>query len=776
MKSLTFVILILFALECLAQNKALFDLSEPGLHKTLAGSTLSGYEFERLQNERTELTMISGGYFTIGTSDGVSASGLDDRCQITFGHPFAMTSFPVFSIDGVWRKIDEYFVDPGQISPNKDGEALTLAVSDEGSFTLRFSISSADGGQTIRLDYKITNLDTIVHSFGLGLMFDPALGKWGDGHLQQADGFLQSAALFSETDIPTSLILWERSHSAKGIGVELSFAGTPPDQLIAGNWAEIYPEAAPVFEPSELGGLYDLHLKMHWTEEELLPAAEKSCQTLISLKEPDFSSPVFMRWDIPAFLSMENGLRFPIDLKTSFEIQNLTGSVINNSELALMLPSVVNSASTSYSVGVPANQPAYRNIDLTTNLIYEDLIVELNASLISNGQVLDEIRHNIYLPATPVSDTGLVIIEDSISIATFPDVDLIFGVAIEKTSQPLFNLGKENLFLYENGARIREFTLGKHASAGSNLADVAFVLDCSGSMGDNINQVRNNLNEFADSLRANGYDYRIGVVTFSTTVDDVWEFTDNIEQVKQNLASINLWGGIEDSPAALYRATELSWRPGSRRTIIWITDEPYPEKSYTKKQVVDRMLAMEITVHGVGQNNLQTDWFNPIVIPCGGNFYDIYGNFRDIMLDVSRFKAQYIYKLTFTSSHQQSGINEIKLEAHYGGLGCSKSFVYELPSSKTNQALKCFPNPFNPEITLMIEKPADQNAFVSIYNVLGQRVKSFTVGKGGGSKIVWNAGNEQGAVIGSGFYIVELTLMDAAGVKRRETAKILYLK
>jgi hypothetical protein len=208
------------------------------------------------------------------------------------------------------------------------------------------------------------------------------------------------------------------------------------------------------------------------------------------------------------------------------------------------------------------------------------------------------------------------------------------------------NLRKENVFLYENEKRVSKFEFDKYAKGGSSLADVVFVLAYSGSMSNEINWVRSYLGVFADSLKARGYDFRIGVATFSTAVDDAWDLTDDVEQIKRNLASVDLWGDVEDSTAALYRASQLSFWPGSRRNIIWITNEPYPEHSYTKQQIVDRMLAMDITVHGVGLTDLQTDWFNPIVLPTGGNFYDINGNFRDILLDVSRMASQDRYLLT----------------------------------------------------------------------------------------------------------------------------------
>ena len=43
-------------------------------------------------------------------------------------------------------------------------------------------------------------------------------------------------------------------------------------------------------------------------------------------------------------------------------------------------------------------------------------------------------------------------------------------------------------------------------------------------------------------------------------------------------------------------------------------------------------------------------------------------------------------------------------------------------------------------------------------------------------KLVWNARNERGGMVGAGFYFAELTLSDLKKNNYTETAKILYLK
>lgn len=752
-------------------DKRLLDLEVPDLAKTA-----SFFEYEIISNNCLEATLINGGYFTIGTSAGTMDSRLDDKCNITFGHPFAKTSYPLFSFDGNWYKLDDYFLGSTEATLNKNGDTLSI-IAEEDFFMFKFSIFPGDSIHKLQLELSITNLDTLTHYFGTGLVVDPGIGKWGDGYIYYDDIFISNDVVFTDWPVKLPLTFFEKSVGAKGLNFTLDFDSIPPDRIIAANWVDLYNSSSPEFIENPLGKLYDLTVKIIWDEKEIKPAGKTEIKTTVRLKDADFLSAAFMRWDLNSFLTIENNQLFPRDYETSFVIHNLSESTLENVELKIDIPIGFSLGNSESHITIPLGVPAYPQVNLRSNLVYEDYIVGLTARLEDDGQILDEIFRNVYLPATALADTGLTITEDSLSVVDFPKVNLIFAVENDESEQKILNLQKENVFLYENDVRIQDYDLEKYEIGGSNLADIVFVLDCSGSMQDNIDAVRDNLNEFADTLIAKGYDYQIGVVTFSTTVDDVWDFTNDVEQVKSNLSSIVLWGGVEDSPAALYEATELSWRPGSKRNIIWITDEPYPEDTYTKGQIVDRMLFMGITVHGVGLNELQTEWFNPIVMPTGGNFYNIFGNFRDILLDVTDFKSQFLYSIRYISQNTEAGSNTIKLEVHYEGLGGSKIFMYEPPAGiPGSNSLICYPNPFNPEITFMFTAQNILEGNLMIYNMLGQRIKKIPLSKNSPQRITWDAHDDQGKSIVSGVYIVYLSFTGMDGKNYKQSARILHIK
>ncbi len=767
--------LILFSALTLAQNKSAYDLNSPRLEKNTVVSSFSDYR--ESVNESTAATLLNFGYYTIGTTAGLSKSKFDDNCAITFGHPLAKTSYPVFSIDGYWYKYEDYFIDGYNSSLQKNGDTLSVNYKKEGLVSVNFKIINEHGSGKILLIQEIENLDNAPHSFGLGFAFDPALGKWGDGCIAAQDGFVKTETVFDQNSFPSPLTIWEKTTGSKGIGIDIDFDSANPDKIIAANWADIYNDESPSAAIDETKELYDLYIKMFWNEETLQPREEKTCSSVVSLKEPDFSSSAFLRWNLPSFVSLNSGVYFPDEFNSLVEISS--NEISGPGSLQISTPSVLTADNKKIELNINYGSATYQIIKLKPRIIYEDKVVDVAAKLMSNGSVVDEIHKKMLIPSTPVSDTGLVVIEDSLVTSSFPNVDLIFGTEEEATGRRIFNLTNDNIFLYENSKRIEDFNLEKYSGGNATTADIVFVLDVSGSMGDNIAAVRNNLNEFADSLMARGYDFKIGVVTFSTTVDHIWDLTNDVERIKQNLASISLWGGEENSLAALYKASELSFRPNSKRLIIWVTDEGYSFVSYNKQQVVDRMLQMDITVHGIGLNSLQTEWFNPIVQPTGGNFYDIEGNFRDILLDVSRLQANGLFKLSFTSNLATSAEKQFTLEIHYGGLGVIKNYGYSsnnLISNTPNKQLSFYPNPFNPEITFRVKPKNYSTGTLKIFNILGECVRTFRLNGNSPAKLTWNARNEVGEIVGSGFYIVRLELRDDKNQLYRETAKIVHIK
>ncbi len=84
-----------------------------------------------------------------------------------------------------------------------------------------------------------------------------------------------------------------------------------------------------------------------------------------------------------------------------------------------------------------------------------------------------------------------------------------------------------------------------------------------------------------------------------------------------------------------------------------------------------------------------------------------------------------------------------------------------------------YPNPFNPATTLRFDLPEVSDVNVVIYNMLGQKVRTFNMNSisAGSHSIKWNATNDLGDPVGAGVYLYKLQAKDFV-----KTRKMILLK
>jgi len=123
--------------------------------------------------------------------------------------------------------------------------------------------------------------------------------------------------------------------------------------------------------------------------------------------------------------------------------------------------------------------------------------------------------------------------------------------------------------------------------------DVAFVVDTTGSMKDDIRAVKDSLSEIVNHItgRTKDLEIRFGVVSYrdhppqdKSYVTRVFDFTDNVKRVKKIIADLRPSEG-GDTPEAvadgLYDArTKLSWEKDSYKVMLLVGDAPPHGKKY----------------------------------------------------------------------------------------------------------------------------------------------------------------------------------------------------
>ena len=109
--------------------------------------------------------------------------------------------------------------------------------------------------------------------------------------------------------------------------------------------------------------------------------------------------------------------------------------------------------------------------------------------------------------------------------------------------------------------------------------DVVFVIDASGSMGDNIRAVTEHLKEMVDIYKASKIDYALGLTKFwagkSGNKITVVQLTKSFTEYKRTLQEIITHQDENALDAVVQTVKELRFRPTSKKHFILVTDEPF---------------------------------------------------------------------------------------------------------------------------------------------------------------------------------------------------------
>ncbi|MHA1745069.1 MAG: vWA domain-containing protein, partial [Promethearchaeota archaeon] len=124
----------------------------------------------------------------------------------------------------------------------------------------------------------------------------------------------------------------------------------------------------------------------------------------------------------------------------------------------------------------------------------------------------------------------------------------------------------------------------------SQSLDVVFLIDGSGSMTDEISEVKGKVQDLIDTLYANVSSVRVGIIFFGSTRYDenpygdernILDLTDDKDQIQSFLNPWAAGGSWEPWGDALHYLKQLDWQSSARLAIL-ITDEPCNAGTYVK--------------------------------------------------------------------------------------------------------------------------------------------------------------------------------------------------
>ena len=143
--------------------------------------------------------------------------------------------------------------------------------------------------------------------------------------------------------------------------------------------------------------------------------------------------------------------------------------------------------------------------------------------------------------------------------------------------------------------------------SGGAPIDVVFVVDASGSMGDNIHAVAEHLVKMIDAYKASEIDYTLGLTHFSANNNVnyiiVSPLTNNLSQYKQMLYAIPIGGDENALDAIDLTLRECKFRRNTVKHLILLTDEPFTSlQSHTVDTVIRFCQQNKVSVNVLGEN------------------------------------------------------------------------------------------------------------------------------------------------------------------------------
>ncbi len=253
-------------------------------------------------------------------------------------------------------------------------------------------------------------------------------------------------------------------------------------------------------------------------------------------------------------------------------------------------------------------------------------------------------------------DSALRVSVRNIDITRFPKVGIIFDV-FDREHNFIDTLKKSDIVITENQAEQEVIDLSLITSNNRVPVDFVFVIDHTGSMRDEIDAVKANIDEFTTRLAAKGIDYRLGLIVFDDNVAARHWMTDDIEEFKRWIGAIEVGGGgdkAENALEGLRAVTGMNFRSSANRVAILVTDAPYHrynENGFGRTRYTEQTIGVVLERQDIRVFNivdLSIKGYNEISDRTGGRTFDITQPFAKILNDFIETMTS-LYNATYRS-------------------------------------------------------------------------------------------------------------------------------
>jgi hypothetical protein len=236
---------------------------------------------------------------------------------------------------------------------------------------------------------------------------------------------------------------------------------------------------------------------------------------------------------------------------------------------------------------------------------------------------------------TVVTATDYDVSVDTVDASNFSSIEMIVSVVDATSGDTVGHLDGSNFVVLEDGTPMDSCQVQLISEGQSTpRTDIVFVFDSTGSMSDEIEDLKQNILDFTDQLEQSNVDFNLGLVVFGDAVEGIFGMTQDADEFRSYVQSVKLGSGSEENPFdAIAAAVQLGLRDNSERIFVLATDEPPTVVNTTQEVAAQLANANGVRVHAA-LPPAENASYQLLVGSTGGSFFDLTGSFAAVLDDV----------------------------------------------------------------------------------------------------------------------------------------------
>lgn len=282
----------------------------------------------------------------------------------------------------------------------------------------------------------------------------------------------------------------------------------------------------------------------------------------------------------------------------------------------------------------------------------------------------------------------------AVDISRYPEVSVILD-ARDSLNNHFPYLVKNDLIIYQDSRPMRVESLERISAENSLPVDIAFIIDQTGSMQQEVNEVKANIIEFTRRLASRGVDYRLALISFSDRIDRYKDFTEDVNTFIAWIDGVKVGGGGDDNEnalEALYEATSFKFRLSAQRIFILITDAMFHQKGdrgdgkteFTTRTMIDFLNKQNVKLFAITPPLI--DEYKQMTDATRGKRFNIIEDFSSILDEFSESLTN-LYAVRYRVPEEvppekinleiRNMANEVVLREEHTVLEVDKKFVLD---------------------------------------------------------------------------------------------------